>query len=66
VAILQEAMGKAFQDPVFPREFKKMVGDDAEIVMPEVMEKSIKEISRDPEVIELFKKLAGPGPLPPR
>jgi hypothetical protein len=43
-----------------------MVGDDAEIVMPEVMEKSIKEISRDPEVIELFKKLAGPGPLPPR
>ena len=66
VAILQEAMGRAFQDPEFPKEFKKMVGDDAEIVMPEVMEKSIKEISRDPEVIELFKKLAGPGPLPPR
>ncbi len=65
VAILQEAMGKAFRDPEFSKEFKKMVGDDPEIVMPEVMDKSIKELPRDPEVIELFKKLAGPGPLPP-
>jgi len=40
VAILQEAMGKAFQDPQFPKEFKKLAGDDPEIVMPEVMEKA--------------------------
>lgn len=66
VAILQEAMGRAFQDPEFPKEFKKMVGDDAEIVMPEVMDKSIKELPRDPAVVELLKKLAGPNPLPSR
>ncbi|MGH7831152.1 MAG: hypothetical protein ACREP8_13360 [Candidatus Binatia bacterium] len=66
VAVLQGAMSKALQDPEFPKEFKKMVGDDAEIVLPEVMEKGIKEVPRDPEVIELFKQLAGPGPLPPR
>lgn len=65
VEILQEAMRKVFRDPQFPKEFKKLVGDDPEIVMPEVLEKNVKEIPREPEVIELLKKLAGPGPLPP-
>jgi tripartite-type tricarboxylate transporter receptor subunit TctC len=65
VAILQGAMSKAFQDPQFPKEFKKLAGDDPEIVMPDVLEKSIKELPRDPEVIELLKVLAGPNPLPP-
>jgi tripartite-type tricarboxylate transporter receptor subunit TctC len=65
VTILQGAMSKAFQDPQFPKEFKKLAGDDPEIVMPDVLEKSIKELPRDPEVIELLKVLAGPNPLPP-
>lgn len=65
VNILQEAMRKAFQDPQFPKEFKKRAGDDPEIVMPEVLEQSIKELPRDPEIVELLKKLAGPDPLPP-
>jgi hypothetical protein len=32
--------------------------------MPDVLERSIKELPRDPEVIELLKTLAGPNPLP--
>jgi tripartite-type tricarboxylate transporter receptor subunit TctC len=64
VGILQEAMRKAFQDPQFPKEFKKLAGDDPEIVMPDVLERSIKELPRNPEVIELLKTLAGPNPLP--
>lgn len=64
VNILQEAARKAFQDPQFPKEFKKLVGDDPEIVMPDALERSIKELPRDPEVVELLKKLAGPDPLP--
>jgi tripartite-type tricarboxylate transporter receptor subunit TctC len=66
VAIIQEAMTKVFQDPEFPKEFKKLVGDDAEIVMPAVMDKAIKELPRDPELVELLNKIAGPNPLPPR
>jgi tripartite-type tricarboxylate transporter receptor subunit TctC len=66
VKILQEAMTRALKDPAFPREFKKMVGDDAEIVLPGVMDKSIKELPRDPEVVELLKRITGPNPLPPR
>jgi hypothetical protein len=59
-------MTKVFQDPEFPKEFKKLVGDDAEIVMPAVMDKAIKELPRDPELVELLNKIAGPNPLPPR
>lgn len=66
VAILQDAMTKAFKDPEFAGVFKKMVGDDAEIVFPAVMDKGIKELPRNPEVIELLTKIAGPNPLPPR
>jgi tripartite-type tricarboxylate transporter receptor subunit TctC len=66
VVIIQEAMTKVFQDPEFPKEFKKIVGDDAEVVMPQVMDKAIKELPRDPELVELLKKIAGPNPLPSR
>ena len=66
VNILQDAMTKAFKDPEFAGVFKKMVGDDAEIVFPAVMDKGIKELPRNPEVIDLFTKIAGPNPLPPR
>jgi len=34
--------------------------------MPEALEKTIRELPRDPEVVELFNKLAGADPLPPR
>ena len=34
--------------------------------MPEEQEKAIRELPRDREVVELFKKLSGPDPLPAR
>jgi hypothetical protein len=34
--------------------------------MPEVLEKTIRELPREVEVVELFNKLAGADPLPPR
>ena len=66
VQILQEAMRKAFRDPDFHREFKKLSGFDASPLMPEEQEKAIRELPRDREVVELFKKLSGPDPLPAR
>ena len=66
VETLQEAMRKSFRDPDFPREYKKLVGDDPTPLMPEQMDKAIREIPRDREIIDLFKKIAGGGPLPPR
>ena len=36
------------------------------MLTPEDMDKAIREIPRDRDVVELFKKLAGADPLPPR
>jgi tripartite-type tricarboxylate transporter receptor subunit TctC len=66
VQILQEAMRKAFKDPGFHKEFKKLAGFDVSPLMPEEMERVIKEVPRDPEVIDLFKKIAGADLLPSR
>jgi tripartite-type tricarboxylate transporter receptor subunit TctC len=66
VQILQEAMRKALNDPEFHRDFKKLSGFDASPLMPEEQEKAVRELPRDRDVVELFKKLSGPDPLPPR
>ncbi|MGH7834380.1 MAG: hypothetical protein ACREQK_12095 [Candidatus Binatia bacterium] len=63
---LQEAMRKVLKDPEVHREYLKLVGDDADPLMPEELTKAIREMPRDTEVIDLLKKMAGAGPLPPR
>ena len=45
---------------------RKLTGDEASPLLPEDHEKVIKEIPREVEIIELYKKIAGAGPLPPR
>jgi tripartite-type tricarboxylate transporter receptor subunit TctC len=66
VEILQEAFRKTYKDPEFFREYKKLTGDDASPLLPEDHEKAIRDIPREPEVVELYKKIAGAGPLPAR
>jgi tripartite-type tricarboxylate transporter receptor subunit TctC len=66
VDILKTAMVKTFTDPEFPVAYKKFTGDDATPLMPDEMEKALKELPRDPETVALFKKLNAAGPLPPR
>jgi tripartite-type tricarboxylate transporter receptor subunit TctC len=65
VEVLQEAMRRTFKDPEFLSEYKK-TGDDSPPLMPEALDKVIKDLPRDPEVVDLFKKLFGADPLPPR
>jgi tripartite-type tricarboxylate transporter receptor subunit TctC len=66
VNIMQEAFRKTYGDPEFHKEYKKLTADDPTPLMPEAHEKTIREVPRDPEVSELFKKLMGAGALPPR
>ena len=65
VEVLREAMRRTFKDPEFLKEYKK-TGDDSPPLMPEELERVIKNLPREPEVVELFKNLFGAGPLPPR
>ena len=66
VEIIQTAFRRAFQDPDFFREYKKLTGDDPTPLLPELHEKAVREIPREREVVEVFKKLVGAGPLPVR
>lgn len=66
VKILQEAMVKAFNDPEFHKDYLKLVGEEPTPVMPAEMEKLVKDLPRDPEIVALFKRINEAGPLPPR
>jgi tripartite-type tricarboxylate transporter receptor subunit TctC len=66
VRILRDAFRNTYADAEFIKSYKKMVGEDVTPLAPEDQEKLIKEIPREREVIELFKKITGPEPLPQR
>ncbi|MGH7817771.1 MAG: hypothetical protein ACREOR_10320 [Candidatus Binatia bacterium] len=66
VQIIREAMRKSFADPEFPAEFRKLMGDDPAPLGGEELERAIKELPRDKEVVQLYQKLAGAEPLPAR
>lgn len=66
VQILRDAMAKTFKDPDFRQEFKKLMGRDPTPLTGEEVEKAVRELPRDAEVIALYKKLADAGPLAPR
>ena len=66
VQIIREAMRKTFADPEFPKEFHKLMGDDPAPLGGEELERAIKELPRDQEVVQLYQKLAGGDPLPAR
>ena len=66
VEIIKEALRKSFQDADFFKEYRKVTGEDPTPLMPEANEKVVRELPRDPETVDLFKKFAGAGPLPTR
>ena len=59
VQILREAMRRTFDDPEFYAEFKKLVGEEPTPLMPQELEKAVRELPRDRETVELFNKLSG-------
>jgi len=64
--ILREAMRKIYADREFLTEYLKLTGEEATPLLPDANDKAIKELPRDPEVIEFYKMLGGTQPLPPR
>jgi tripartite-type tricarboxylate transporter receptor subunit TctC len=66
IEIIKEALRKSFKDPDFFKEYRKVGGEDPSPLTPEANQKAIRELPRDRETVELFKKFAGAGPLPPR
>jgi hypothetical protein len=57
----QNAMRRAFKDTELHRECEKLTGVDRDPLVPEGMEKAIREMPRDAEVIEVLQGFRG-GP----
>ena len=66
VDIIADALRATFRDPAFLSDFKKQTGAEATPITADEQTKALREIPRDKEVIELFKKLVGADPLPQR
>ena len=43
------------QDPEFQKEYLKLVGEEPTLVMPNEMEKLVRELPRDTEIVALLK-----------
>jgi len=66
VKVLRTAMAKAFNHPDFAKEFKKFMGSDPSPLTGEEMDSALRELPRDPGILDLYKKMAEHGPLPAR
>lgn len=66
VQILADAMRKTLSDPEFLKEYQKLSGEAASPLAADALDKVIKELPRDANVVELFNKLGGADPLPAR
>jgi tripartite-type tricarboxylate transporter receptor subunit TctC len=64
--IFKEAMRKAMRDPEYTKAYEKLTAEPAMPLTAEEYEKALREIPRESALIDLVKKLSGPGPLPPR
>ena len=58
--------GQDVQRSGIQKEYKKFVGEEPSPLFGEDMERAIKDLPRDPEIVDLFKKLNAAGPLPGR
>ncbi len=64
--ILRDAMRKTLSDPEFLKEYQKVSGEAPSPLMPEALEKVVRELPRDAAAVGVFNKLAGGDPLPAR
>ena len=66
LAMIQEGFRKTLQDPAFHKAYEKFTASDATPILPEDHAQAVKDIPRDKEALDVFGKLVGGGPLPPR
>ena len=54
IEILKQAITKTFNDPGFPKEYKKLVSDDPSPLFPDENQKAIQELPRDPKPLRFI------------
>jgi tripartite-type tricarboxylate transporter receptor subunit TctC len=64
--VLRETMRKIYTDREFIVEYQKLTGEEASPLLPDAHEKAMRELPRDPEIIEFYRMLGSAQALPPR
>ena len=64
IRTLRDAITSTYNDPEFFKDYKKITGETPSPMMPDEFDVIIKKLPRNPEDVDLYKKLAGAGPLP--
>ena len=59
-------MRRAFADPEYIKAYEKLTSEPAMTLTWEEFETQLRELPREAETIELFKRLSGAAPLPAR
>ena len=64
VKILKRAFEKTYKDPRLSKTWKKFTGDDPSPILPDDQAKAVAALPKDSQVIQIFRQLAGAGPMP--
>src|SRR5262245_3187959 len=64
IRTLRDAITNAYNDPEFSRDYKKITGETPSPILPDEFDVIIKKLPRNPEDVELYKKISGTGPRP--
>jgi tripartite-type tricarboxylate transporter receptor subunit TctC len=64
--ILRDAVTRMYTDREFIAEYQKLTGEEASPLLPDAHEKAIRELPREPEIVEFYKMLGSAQALPPR
>jgi tripartite-type tricarboxylate transporter receptor subunit TctC len=61
---LKSAFERIWRDPQFVKDYERLTKDDSRPVRGDQIEQSLRELPEDSKVMEVYKQLIGPGPLP--
>ena len=53
---------RSYKDPEFFNDYKKLTGEAPSPLTPDEFDEVLKKLPRDPQDVDLFKKIAGTGP----
>lgn len=62
---LKQAFRETWNDPQFAEDYKRLTGEPADPITGEAIERALEQVPRDSEIMEIYKRLIGVGPLPP-
>jgi hypothetical protein len=62
---LKDAFDRVWKDPQFVEEYERTTSEKADPMTADDFSELLKQMPRDPKVIETYKQLLGAGPLPP-